>query len=154
MTTASEDVAVLASLRLDDGRLLVARDLVEQATVQIALWRAVAGGLAPDSPMLELAADRREIELLSGLCRQVAAMPWERTRDGDEIGATAHLADGARLAAVRQGDAVALVRQPEPESRIVLPRAALAPMAGTLLPATAARLEALGLARPARPAAG
>jgi hypothetical protein len=154
MTTTSEDVAVLASLRLDDGRLLVARDLVEQATLQIALWREVAGGLEPESPMLELAADVREIEALRELCAQAAGAAWDRAPEGGQIAATPPLGDGARLVALRDGEAVAIVRQPDPQNRIRLPRSALAPFGATLLAAIAARLEALGLASPAQPAAG
>jgi hypothetical protein len=154
MAAIREDLAMLATARLEDGRLLVARAVVEDSTVQIALWHQSDGGMSPDRPVLEIAADPRELAALRELCAQLAGASWATIGDGAEIARSAPLADGACIAARRSGDGVALARGADPDNRIVVPRAALDRLAADLLPAAEGKLEALGLAPPPSGAAG
>ena len=45
MASTNEDAMVLATSRLDDGRLLVMRHLPDRATVEIGFWRRDASGV-------------------------------------------------------------------------------------------------------------
>jgi hypothetical protein len=143
MASAHEDVTVLASAAVDDGRLLVLRLLPDRGTIEIGWWRRDEAGVTAQAPGLEIAAEAPELSALIRLCELVRAAGWQTMRDGDRI-ATSNLTDGSELAAFRSGDQVTLVRRPERDDRIELPAAALELLSLDLLPAAAAKLDAVG----------
>lgn len=145
MASTNEDAVVLAASRFEGGRSLLARHLPDRGTVEIGWWRrGEDGALAQVPPMLELAAEAVELAAFMRLCEQAAAARWEATRDGEEIAAAGPFADGARLAALRVGDDVMLVRRPERDDLALLPRAALRVLVAETLPEAIRKLEALG----------
>jgi hypothetical protein len=149
MATTNEDATLLASARLDDGRVLMARQLSDRGTIEIALWQArEEGGISLQSPALEIAAEASEVEALQRLCSAALATRWEAVRDGQQIADAIKLRDGSALAAMRSGDDVVLRRRPDPDDVIRLPRPALDLLCSKLLPGIAQKLAALGPALP------
>jgi hypothetical protein len=143
MASTNEDVTALATARLDDGRLLALRLLPDRGTIEIGWWTRDETGIAAQPPTLEIAAEAPELSALVGLCEQVRATEWRVMGDGNSI-ATASLADGAELVAIRSGEQVTLVRRPERDDLIVVSPAALDLLTVDLLPAATAKLAALG----------
>jgi hypothetical protein len=143
MASTNEDVTVLATARLDDGRLLVLRLLPDRGTIEIGWWARDATGIKAQPPVLEIAAVAPELSALVRLCEQVRATEWRAMDDGSRI-ATTSLADGTALAAVRSGEQVTLMRRPERDDLIVVPPAALDLLTDDMLPAATAKLTALG----------
>ena len=143
MATTNEDAAILASARLDDGRMLVLRHLPDRGTIEVGFWGKDAGAVVLQPPALEIAAEAVELDALASLCGRALA---GGSGEGTEL-AAGPFADGARLAALRSGDGVTLARLPEPDNRLPLTRTALQALAD-LLPAARQRAEHLGLGLP------
>ena len=81
MASTNEDVVVLATARLDDGRLLVVRHLPDRGTVELGWWvRDENGTVAPGSSVLELAAEAVEVDAVAQLCAELAGAGWPRPR--------------------------------------------------------------------------
>src|SRR4051812_3509193 len=74
MASTNEDVVVLATAALEDGRrLLVVRHLPDRGTVEIGWWdREESGGVAPRPPVLELVAEAVEGNAVAELCERLA----------------------------------------------------------------------------------
>jgi hypothetical protein len=148
MATTNEDATILATARVPDIGLLVARQLSDRGTIEIGFWEQRDGAPALQAPALEIAAEPGEVEVLQRLCREVAAASWGGAEEGQEIAASPPLADGDRLAALRAGDDVVIARVPERDDRIRLSRPALDLLLGDVLPAAGRKLAALGAAQP------
>ena len=140
MATTNEDAAILASARLDDGRMLVLRHLPDRGTIEVGFWGKDAGAIVLQPPALEIAAEAAELDALASLCGRSLA---GEGRAGAELAAAGPFVDGARLLATRSGDGVALARPPEPDNSLTLSGAALRTLAD-LLPDARARAEHLG----------
>src|SRR3954453_16903008 len=127
MASTNEDVVVLATAALEDGRrLLVVRHLPDRGTVEIGWWdREESGGVGPRPPVLELVAEAVEVNAVARLCERLAGAEWDAAREGETLAETPPLADGAEVAAVRSGNGVLLVRRPEGGSLVLPSRAAL-----------------------------
>ena len=95
--------------------------------------------------MLELAAEAVELDAVARLCERIlrSDAEWGTAPDGDALGETTALEDGARVAAVRAGDGLRLVRYPEGGDLLLPSRAPLALLAG-LFPVALRRFEELG----------
>jgi hypothetical protein len=147
MASTNEDIVVLATAPLGDGRrLLVVRHLPDRGTVEISWWdREDSGGaVAPGPSVLELAAEAIEVRAVVQLCEGLLAGPgWDTAGEGAALAETPAFADGAQVAAVRSGDGVLLVRRPEGGNLVLPTRAALGLLAG-IFPAALQKLEALG----------
>jgi hypothetical protein len=145
MASTNEDAVALAASRFDYGRVLLVRHLPDRGTVEIGWWRWDEGGaIAQAPPVLELAAEAVEVNAFARLCEQVAAAGWETIGDGEEIAAAGPFADGARLAALRSGQEVKLIRYPERDNLILLSRAALDVLIAEMLTQAVRKLEVLG----------
>jgi hypothetical protein len=145
MATTNEDAAILASARLEDGRMLVVRHLPDRGTIEIGFWGKDAGAVVLQPPALEIAAEAAELDALAGLCGR--ALAATEGGEGAELAAAGPFADGARLTVLGSGDGVMLARPPEDDNRLPLSREALQALAG-LLPAARQRAEHLGLGLP------
>ena len=145
MATTNEDAAILASARLDDGRMLVLRHLPDRGTIEVGFWSKEAGAVVLQPPALEIAAEAAELEGLAAVCGR--ALGAAAGGDGAELAAAGPYADGARLTAMGSGDGACLVRPPDPDNRLPLSRTALQALAD-LLPAARQRAEHLGLGLP------
>jgi hypothetical protein len=144
MARTNEDVVVLATARLDDGRLLVVRQLPDRGTVELGWWvRDENGAMAPGPSVLEPAAEAVEVDAVAQLCAGLADAGWATAEEGQTVAATEPAADGARVVAVRAGDGLRLVRQPERGDLALPSPAALELLAGTF-PAARQKLAALG----------
>ncbi len=139
MATTNEDAAILASVRLDDGRMLVLRHLPDRGTIEVGFWGKDAGAVVLQPPALEIAAEAAEFDALASVCGRALAGEGGA---GAEV-AAGPFADGARLLATRSGDGVALARLPEPDNSLTLSGAALRTLAD-LMPAARARAQHLG----------
>ena len=75
MASTNEDVVVLATAPLADGRrLLVVRQLPDRGTVEIGWWdREESGAVAPGPSVLELAAEAVEVSAVMKLCEGLLA---------------------------------------------------------------------------------
>ena len=105
MARTNEDVVVLATARLDDGRLLVVRHLPDRGTVELGWWvRDENGTVAPGPSVLELAAEAVEVDAVARLCTGLADEGWATAEEGRTVAATPPAADGAQVVAVRAGD--------------------------------------------------
>ncbi len=62
MARTNEDAVVLASVRLDDDRLLILRQLPDRGTVEIGWWQRDDAGSPQQTQVLELAAEAVEVE--------------------------------------------------------------------------------------------
>ena len=82
MASTNEDMVVLATAPLDDGRqLLVMRHLPDRGTVEIGWWgREESGAVTPGPSVLELAAEGVEVAAVGQLCE------WLLARRGMERG--------------------------------------------------------------------
>ena len=146
MASTNEDVVVLATALLADGRrLLVVRHLPDRGTVEIGWWdREESGAVAPGPSVLELAAEAVEVSAVIQLCEELLAdAGWEAVDEGATLAETPHFADGAQIAAVRSGNGMLLARRPEGGNLVLPSRAALALLTG-IFPAARQELEALG----------
>jgi hypothetical protein len=144
MASTNEDVVVLATARLDDGRLLVVRHLPDRGTVEIGWWaRDENGTITPGPSVLELAAEAVEVDAVARLCAGLAGAGWATAEEGQTVAATPPAADGAAVVAVRAGDGLRLVRQPEGGDLTLPSPTALALLAATF-PAARQKLAALG----------
>ena len=118
MATTNEDAAILASARLDDGRMLVLRHLPDRGTIEVGFWGKDAGAVVLQPPALEIAAEAAELDALASLCGRA---PAGEGGEGAELAAAGPFADGARLSSSRSGDGVrwpaAGARQPPPARR-------------------------------------
>ena len=100
MASTNEDVVVLATTPLDDGRrqLLVMRHLPDRGTVEIGWWEREEGGgaVVPGPSVLELAAEAVEVGAAARLCERLASAGWDDAAvDGQVVAATPPSADGA-----------------------------------------------------------
>jgi hypothetical protein len=144
MASTNEDVVVLATIRHDDGRLLVVRHLPDRGTVELGWWAPDENGtVTPASSVLELAAEAVEVDAVARLCAELPEAGWATTEEGETVAATPSVADGAKVLAVRAGGGLRLVRQPEGGELDLPDRAALDLLAGAFL-AARQKLEALG----------
>src|SRR4051812_27568415 len=146
MASTNEDVVVLTTAPLDDGRqLLVVRHLPDRGTVEIGWWdREDSGAVAPGPSVLELAAEAVEVAAVGQLCERLqAAAGGDATAEGEVLATTPPLTDGAQVAGVRSENGVQLVRHPEGGSLILPSRVALGLLTGAF-PAVLQKLEALG----------
>jgi hypothetical protein len=139
MASTNEDVVVLATAPLGDGRrqLLVVRHLPDRGTVEVGWWEreGSGGAVAPGPSVLELAAEAVEVGAVARLCEGLlASAGWDTGSEGAALAETPAFADGAQVVAERSGSGV----------RLVLPsRAALGLLAEVFAAATR-KLEALG----------
>jgi hypothetical protein len=114
MASTNEDVVVLATARRDDGRLLVVRHLPDRGTVELGWWvRDENGTVTPEPSVLELAAEAVEVDAVAQLCTRLAGVRWAPAEEGRTVAVTPSATDGAKVLAVRAGDGLRLVRQPE-----------------------------------------
>src|SRR4051794_3489462 len=146
MTSTNEDVVVLATTPLGDGRrLLVVRHLPDRGTVKIGWWdREESGAVAPGPSVLELAAEAVEGTAVAQLCEWLLAdAGWDATAEGEVLATTPPLTDDAQVPGVRSGNGVQLVRHPEGGSLVLPTRAALG-LLTEIFPAALQKLEALG----------
>ena len=144
MASTNEDVVVLATARLDDGRLLVMRHLPDRGTVELGWWvRDENGTVAPGPSVLELAAEAVEVDAVAQLCAGLADAGWTTAAEGQAVATTEPAVDGAQVVAVRAGSGLRLVRQPEGGDLALPSQAALELLAGTF-PAVRRKLAALG----------
>ncbi len=144
MASTNEDVVVLATARLDDGRFLVVRHLPDRGTVELGWWVWDENGtITPGSSVLELAAEAVEVDAVARLCTGLADAGWATAEEGRTVAATPPTADGAAVVAVRTGSGLRLVRRPEGGALALPSPAALALLAATF-PAARQKLEALG----------
>jgi hypothetical protein len=147
MASTNEDVVVLATARFADGRLLIMRHLPDRGSVELVWWRRDEAGTTEQLQALELAAEAVEVAAFARLCEQALDTERGEIADGEEIAAAGPFADGARLAALRSGDEVMLVRSPERDNLILLSRAALGELVAKL-PAAMQKLTTLGFGLP------
>jgi hypothetical protein len=144
MVSTNEDVAVLATARLDDSRLLVVRHLPDRGTVELGWWVPDENGaVAPGPSGLELVAEAVEVDAVVRLCTGLAGAGWATAEEGRTVAATPPAADGVQVVAVRVGDGLRLVRQPEGGALALPSQVALELLAATF-PAARRKLEALG----------
>jgi hypothetical protein len=144
MASTNEDVVVLATAHLDDGRLLVVRHLPDRGTVELGWWvRDENGTVAPGPSVLELAAEAVEVDAVARLCTGLADAGWATAEEGQTVAATPPAADGAQVVAVRAGNGLRLVRQPE-GGELVLPSPAALELLAATFPSARQKLAALG----------
>jgi hypothetical protein len=149
MASTNEDVVVLATAPLGDGRrqLLVVRHLPDRGTVELGWWEREEGGgaVVPGPSVLELAAEAVEVGAVARLCEGLlAGAGWDAAGEGEAVLAeTPAFADGAQVAAVRSGSGVRLVRRPE-GGELVLPSRAALGLLAEVFAAALRKLEALG----------
>jgi hypothetical protein len=144
MASTNEDVVVLATAHLDDGRLLVVRHLPDRGTVELGWWvRDENGMVAPGPSVLELAAEAVEVDAVARLCTGLADAGWATAEEGQTVAATPPAADGAQVVAVRAGSGLRLVRQPE-GGELVLPSPAALELLAATFPSARQKLAALG----------
>ncbi len=147
MASTNEDVVVLATAPLDDGRrLLVVRHLPDRGTVEIGWWdrEGSGGAVAPGPSVLELAAEAIEVAAVARLCEGLlAGAGWDAAGEGEALAETRSFADGAQVAAERSGSGVRLVRRPEGGDLVLPSRVALGLLVGVFV-AALRKLEALG----------
>lgn len=144
MASTNEDVVVLAASPSGDGRLLIMRHLPDRGTIEIGWWERDEGGAVVPGPAgLELAAEAVEVGAVARLCERLAGAGWDTAGEGEVIAETLPSADGARVAAVRAGSGLALVRRPEGGELVLPSRSALELLARTF-PAALQKLETLG----------
>jgi hypothetical protein len=144
MASTNEDVVVLATARLDDGRLLVVRHLPDRGTVELGWWGSdETGAVAPGPSVLELAAEAVEVDAVARLCAGLADAGWATAEEGRTVVATPPAADNARVVAVRAENGLRRVRQPEGGDLALPSQAALALLAVRFPPARQ-KLAALG----------
>src|SRR5437868_849056 len=149
MASTNEDAVALATARFDDGRLLIMRHLPDRGTIEIGWWRRdEAGAVSQVPPSLELAAEAAEVEAFARLCERALATRWDAVGNGEEIAAAGPFADGARLILLRSGDEVALIRPPEGDDLVLVPRAALERLVTETLPSAVRKLVVLGFGLP------
>jgi hypothetical protein len=144
MARTNEDVVVLATARLDDGRLLVVRHLPDRGTVELGWWGPDVNGTGTPAPsVLELAAEAVEVDAVAQLCAGLADAGWATAEEGRTAAATPPAADGAEVVAVRAGDGLRLVRQPK-GGDLALPSPAALALLAVAFPAARRKLAALG----------
>ncbi len=144
MASTNEDVVVLATARLDDRRLLVMRHLPDRGTVELGWWVPNENGtMAPGPSVLELTAEAVEVDAVARLCAGLAGAGWPTAEEGQTVAATPPDADGAQVVAVRAGDDLRLVRQPE-GGDLALPSQAALDLLVATFPAARRKLEAFG----------
>lgn len=144
MASTNEDAVVLATARLDDGRLLIMRHLPDRGTIELGWWAPGENGPRAQQPVLELAAEAVEVEGFAQLCERVAGVDWDGIGEGAEIAAVGPFGDGAELVAVRVGDEVTVLRRPERDDRVDLPRTVVDTLRSRMLPAARQKLATLG----------
>jgi hypothetical protein len=114
MASPNQDVVVLVTARLDDGRLLVVRHLPDRGTVAVGWWGPDENGaVAPGPSGLELVAEAVGVDAVARLGPGLAAAGWAPAEEGRTVAVTPSATDGAKVLAVRAGDGLRLVRQPE-----------------------------------------
>ena len=146
MASTNEDVVVLATGSLGEtGRLLVVRHLPDRGTVELGWWEASGGAVVPGPSVLEFAAEAIELNAVAWLCERMlrADTEWGAGGEGEVLAEIPALEDGARVAAVRAGEGIRLVRHPDGGDLLLPSRAALAQLA-ELFPAALRKLEELG----------
>ena len=145
MASTNEDVVILATGPLDDGRrLLIIRHLPDRGTVEIGWWNREEGGaIMPEPSVLELAAEAVEITAVGQLCKSLlAGVGWDAASNGEALARTT-FADGAQIEAVRSGNGMMLVRYPEGDNLVLPSRAALG-LLSEIFPVAQQKLETLG----------
>ncbi len=147
MARTNEDAVVLATVRLDDTRLLIVRHLPDRGTVEIGWWHKDEAGTPAQGQVLELAAEEAEINGFAGLCRQALESDPAAAAEGGQLASAGPFVDGADLAALNSGGAITLVRHPEPGNEIRMSRDELALLEG-MLPGARERLTTLGYGLP------
>jgi hypothetical protein len=155
MASTNEDVTVLATAPLGDDRLLILRHLPDRGTVEVGWWaREEGGAILPGPSVLELAAEAVELGAVARLCEELAGTGWDTAGAGKSLAATPPFADGARVAAVRSGNGIMLVRHPDGGNLVLPSPAALSLLVG-LFPIALQQLGTLGfgLVQHADPAA-
>jgi len=144
MASTNEDVVVLATAPLGNGRLLIMRHLPDRGTVEIGWWeREESGSIAPGSAVLELVAEAVEFAAVARLCEGLAGIRWDAAGEGEKLAETPLFTDGAHVAAVRSGTGMMLVRHPEGGDLVLPSPAALGLLIG-LFPIALRQLGTLG----------
>jgi hypothetical protein len=144
MASTNEDVVVLATAPLGNGRLLIMRHLPDRGTIEIGWWeREESGSIAPGPAVLELAAEAVELGAVARLCEELAGTRLDAAGEGERLAETPLFADGARVAAVRSGNGMTLVRHPEGGNLVLPSPAALGLLIG-LFPIALQQLTTLG----------
>ena len=136
MASTNEDVVVLVTAPLNDGRLMVIRHLPDRGTVEIGWWdREESSAVAPGPPVLELAAEAVEVGAVARLCQWLLVdAAWDAA------------GEGAQVAAERSRSGVMLLRRPE-GGELVLPSRAALGLLTENLSAALQKLEALGFSQ-------
>jgi hypothetical protein len=120
------------------------RHLPDRGTIELGWWVPDENGtVTPEPSVLELAAEAVEADAVAQLCTRLAGVRWGTAEEDQTVAATPPDADGAEVVAVRAGDGLRLVRQPEGGELALPSQAALELLAGTF-PAARQKLEALG----------
>lgn len=132
MARTNEDAVVLASVRLDDDRLLILRQLPDRGTVEIGWWQRDDAGSPQQTQVLELAAEAVEVEAFADLCRRALDTDGSTTGADRPLAEAGPFTDGARLSASGSGGEVTLIRHPEPGNQIRMPRTALQALVAAL----------------------
>ena len=123
MASTNEDVVVLATAPFGADQLLITRHLPDRGTIEIGWWeREESGSIVPGPTVLELAAEAVELGAVAHLCRSWLAPAWNAVGEGKSLAGTPVFTDGARVAAVRSGNGVMLVRHPEGGNLACRPR--------------------------------
>ena len=144
MASINEDVVVLATAPLGNGRLLIMRHLPDRGTVEIGWWnREESGSIAPGPTVLELAAEAVELGAVARLCEELAGTRWDTAGEGEKLAETSLVADGARVMAVHSGNGIMLVRYPD-GGNLVLPSPAALNLLIGLFPIALQQLTTLG----------
>jgi hypothetical protein len=145
MASTNEDVVVLATAPLGDGKqLLVLRHLPDRGTVEIGWWTREKAAIAPASVVLELAAEAVEIDAVLRLCeRLLADADWEAADEGRALSETKPDAGGAWIAATRSKAGLTLVRRPE-GGELALPSRTALRLLVEIFPAARLKLTELG----------
>ena len=144
MASTNENVVVLATAPLGNDRLLILRHLPDRGTVEIGWWeREESGSIAQGPAALELAAEAVELGAVARLCEELAGARWDAAGEGERLAETPLFTDGARVAAVRSGNGVMLVRHPEGGNLVLPSPAALGLLIG-LFPIVLQQLGTLG----------
>ena len=89
MASTNEDVVVLATAPLGNGRLLIMRHLPDRGTIEIGWWeREESGSIAPGPAVLELAAEAVELGAVARLCEELAGTRWDAAGEGEKLAET------------------------------------------------------------------
>ena len=148
MATTNEDSTILAATHFEDGEMLMARQLSDRGTIEIAFWHPDPERVAIQRQALEIAASADEVDELARLCGALRSQAWDPVGETLEIARGAEFGDGAVLVALNSAQGLVLVRRPDEENRLELDRASFERLTSELLPKVRQKLATLGSAVP------